>query len=446
MEVAERACPREEPDQGEAGSRIGSYDSMGKTTMSSRHLPILMLSSLALLLAASAQGGVLDGNCRVANQPAATLLIPYFEVDLGDLAGQTTLISVNNASAKSALARVVLWTDWGVPTLAFDLFLTGYDVQTLNLRDVFQSRLPVTGPEASNVGSLSNNDTLFTGCGNTGAGGVTAPLDAGQIAYLKAAHTGQPVVTAPTAASSAQCAGSGSAGPNVATGYITVDTVNRCSPRTVGTTDNTPAQASYFAKRGAGLASDANVLWGDYHYVNSRRNTSDSQTAVSIVADPDFFSGGDYTFYGRYTGFDGRDDRVPLSSLYYTRYVDGGTFSGGTDLIVWRDNRTSRTATQACGAPPDWSPLGEMQVIFFDEEENPTEILKGNAFPLTTQKVHMGGASLPVLQPFGWVMLDLWHQDATHAQGWVSVIMTAEGRFSTGHEALRADDLCNFGP
>jgi len=414
---------------------------MEKTTMSSRHFPILALFPLALLLAAPSPAGVLDGNCRVANQPAATLLIPYFEVDLGDPTGQTTLISVNNASAKSALARVVLWTDWGVPTLAFDIFLTGFDVQSINLRDLFQSKLPVTGPDASHVGSLSNDDTLFTGCGNTGPNGVTAPLDAGQFAYLKAAHTGQPVVTAPTA----QCAGGGSAGPNVATGYITVDAVNRCSPRTVGTTDNTPAQASYFAKGGTGLASDANVLWGDYFYVSSRRNTSDSQTAISIVADPGFFTGGDYTFYGRYSGFDGRDDRIPLSSLYYARYIDGGTFSGGTDLIVWRDNRISKAATSACGTPPDWSPLGEMQLVLFDEEENPTEILKGSAFPLTTQKVHLGGPSVPVPQPFGWIMLDLWHKDGTHAQGWVSVIMTAEGRFSTGNEALRADDLCNFG-
>jgi hypothetical protein len=447
MEVANSTLHRGEQDGGWERRGASSYDSMEMTTMSKRHFTIFtlisLLSAYSLLGAAPSQAGVLDGNCRVANQPAATLLIPYFEVDLGDPTGQTTLISVNNASSKSTLARVVLWTDWGVPTLAFDIFLTGYDVQSINLRDFFaQAQLPVTGPDASNVGSLSNNDILFAGCGNTGAGGVAAPLDAGQLAYLKAAHTGKPVVTAPTAL----CAGSGSAGPNIATGYITIDSVNRCSPRTVGTTDNTPAQASYFAKGGTGLASDANVLWGDYYYVNSKRNTSDSQSAVSIVADPDFFAGGEYTFYGRYTNFDGRDDRVPLSSLYYSRYIDGGTFSGGTDLVVWRDNRTSRAGTHTCGTNPDWAPLGEMQLVFFDEEENPTEILRGNAFPLTTQKVHMGSANLPAPHPFGWVMIDLWHQDSTHAQGWVSTIMTAEGRFSTGNEALRADDLCNFGP
>jgi hypothetical protein len=408
--------------------------------MSSRRLPILVLCGL-LLTTAAAKAGILDGNCRVADQPAATLLIPYFEVDLADMSGQTTLFSVNNASVKPALARVVLWTDWGVPTLAFDLYLTGYDVQTLNVRDLIQGKMPATGPEVSNVGKLSDANVLFTGCGNTGAAGVAPALDATQLAYLQAAHTGRPVATSP----SQQCAGSGSAGPNLATGYITVDAVNRCTPRSVGTTANTPAQAAYFAKGGSGVASDANVLWGDYHYVNSRRNTSDSQTAISIVADADHFMSGDYTFYGRYSNFDGRDDRAPLSSLYYARYLDGGIFSGGTDLVVWRDNRKAAALPTACGAPPSWSPLGEMQLVIFDEEENPTEIIGGSSFPLTTQKVHVGGPALPVPQHFGFLMIDLWHKDSTHAQGWVSINMTADGRFSTGHEAMRADDLCNFG-
>lgn len=412
--------------------------------MRSRCFQILIFPLLLLLAgAAPSSAGVLEGNCRVADQPAATLLYPYFEVDLGDPQGQTTLISINNASSKSALARVVLWTDWSVPTLAFDVYLTGYDVQSLNVRDLFtQAALPVTGPDASNVGSLSDDSTLFTGCAGAGAAGVAEPLTPAQLAQLKAAHTGQPI----GASLPQQCAGSASKGPNVAVGYITVDVVNRCSPRTVGTAENTPAGPNYFADRGTGLASNNNVLWGEYYYINSRRNTSDSQSAVSIVADPDMFLGGEYTFYGRYVGFDGRDDRIPLSSLYYSRYIDGGPFSGGTDLVVWRDNRRATTPTYNCGTSPSWAPLGEMQLVFFDEEENPMEILKGNAFPLATQKVHMGSTNLPAPHTYGWMMVDLWHSDETHAQGWVSTIMTAEGRFSVGHGALRADDLCNFGP
>jgi hypothetical protein len=315
-------------------------------------------------------------------------------------------------------------------------------VQTFNLRDLLAGKLPATGPEASNTGSLSETGTLFAGCGGSGAAGVSPQLSAADTAWLRAAHTGQPVATSPTA----QCTGSGSSGLNVATGYITVDAVNRCSPPTVGTLVNTPANGTYFAARGTGLASDENVLWGDYTYVNPQRNTSNGGTAVALVADPDLLTAGTYTFYGRYVGFDGRDNRIPLSSLYYARYVNGGTFSGGTDLIVWRDNRRSSAAPGGCGTAPSWSPLGEMQLVTFDEEENPREIANSNAFPLTTQKVHVGGSALPVSQPFGWLMLDLWHRDSTHAQAWVGVVMTAEGHFSSGSDALRVDDLCNFGP
>ena len=409
--------------------------------MSSRHFPILALLG-GLLAAVPSAAGVLDGNCRLANQPAATLLIPYFEVDLNNSGSQTTLFSVYNASAKPALARVVLWTDWGVPTLAFDVYLTGYDVQTFNVRDLFSGKLPATGPEASNVGLLSESGTLFAGCGNTGATGVSPAPAPADIAWLRSAHTGQPVASSPTSL----CASSGAAGPAMATGYITVDTVNRCSPRSVGSAVNTPADAAYFAAKGTGLASDENVLWGDYTYVNPQKNTSNGGTALALVADPDVLTAGTYTFYGRYVKFDGRDNRIPLSSLYYARYVDGGTFSGGTDLVVWRDNRRAAVAPQACGKSPDWSPLGEMQLVTFDEEENPKEILNSNAFPVVTQKIHVGGAALPVSNPFGWLMLDLWHKDSTHAQAWVGVVLTAEGHFSSGNEALRADDLCNFGP
>ncbi|HYG64047.1 MAG TPA: hypothetical protein VEL74_15840, partial [Thermoanaerobaculia bacterium] len=42
--------------------------------------------------------------------PAATLLLPYFEVYLNNANGVTTLFSINNASATAVLAHVTLWT------------------------------------------------------------------------------------------------------------------------------------------------------------------------------------------------------------------------------------------------------------------------------------------------------------------------------------------------
>ncbi len=76
------------------------------------------------------------GACRIDAVPAATLLFPYFEVDLDHFNGATTLISINNASAATQLAQLTFWTDWGIPSLSFTIALTGFDVQTLNLRDI----------------------------------------------------------------------------------------------------------------------------------------------------------------------------------------------------------------------------------------------------------------------------------------------------------------------
>ena len=412
-----------------------------------RHLlPAALLLLGALLPAGPAGAGVLAGSCRIANQPAATLLVPYFEADLGDPQGVTTLVSINNASSRSVLARVVLWTDWGIPTLAFDLYLTGYDVQTVNLRDLFTGVLPHTGPAISPNGPLSLDTGDFPGCGSANGPHVVPTQDLPALTgtdreALRAAHTGRPVGTA----QEARCRGSARPGSSLAVGYVTIDTVSRCSPVTVGTAVSTPADPKYFAAGGTGLATNNNALWGDMIYVDRTAKRADSETLVHIVADADAFGPGDYTFYGRYVGFDGRDDRVPLSSLYYARYVGGGGFFGDTDLLVWRDTRSPAVSGADCAKGPSWSPLGENQVVAFDEQENPAELQGSNAFPLATQSVRVGGPSLPIPTPYGWMMLDLWQHDGTHAQGWVGLRMSAQGRYSIGHEALRADDLCNFG-
>ncbi len=396
-----------------------------------------------LIPASPASAGVLSGNCRLAEQPAATLLYPYFEVEPDRADGATTLISINNASSRPILSRVVVWTDWGVPTLAFDVYLTGYDVQSLNVRDLLRGQIPGTGVSLSPNGPLSDEGSAFPGC-SAPATSASAPATVVDAPYLLAAHTGRPL-PGPTPG---QCLGSAAKaadGSRLATGYITVDVVNRCSAPSVGKTANTPADPAYFAKGGTGLAANHNVLWGEYFYLNPSKNQSDSQTAVHIVADSDAFTGGDYTFYGRYVGYDSRDDRVPLSSLYYVRYFYGGPFSGGSNLVVWRDTRSAATTARSCDGLPSWAPLGEFQLVAFDEEENPTELPDSHAFPLASQKVRVGSENLAVTDTFGWMMIDLWHPDATHAQGWVGVIMNAEGRFSVSHAAIRADDLCNFG-
>jgi len=71
-----------------------------------------------------------DDSCDIGTYPAATLLLPYFEVDTAQR-GVDTFFTVTNVSSLPQIAHVTIWTDWSFPVLDFSLFLTGYDVQSI---------------------------------------------------------------------------------------------------------------------------------------------------------------------------------------------------------------------------------------------------------------------------------------------------------------------------
>jgi hypothetical protein len=412
-------------------------------------VPLVGFGLVSMLFGYAAHAGVLSGNCRIAPQPAASLLVPYFVTDMNHPQGRTTVFSVNNSWGKPTLARVVFWTDWGVPTIAFDVYLSGYDVETIDVRDVFNGTLPSSGAAISPVGEYSAPNAAYPGCSGTAnprQAKRQATLDASAVAYLKAAHTGHalPANSATNSAGKEMCAASTRA-PGLITGYITIDAVNQCSAVAIGTATTTPADSAYFAHGGSGLASDDNSLWGDVVYIENAGVPSRSMAAIPLVADSDAMTTGSYTFYGRYSGFDGRDDRVPLSSMYMVRYSNE-TAGSASNLVVWRDTRDTSVSPVACGSAPSWSHMGEEQIVVFDEQENGTELQHPDAFPFATQMVQIGGASLPTEFSSGFVMLDLWKANSTHAQAWVGLATTSGNRFTAGHDAIRADDLCNFGP
>ena len=77
-----------------------------------------------------------DDSCDIGVAPAATLLLPYFEVDVSTARATTTLFTITNVSRYPQIAHCVVWTDYSIPILDFNIFLTGYDVQGINLYDV----------------------------------------------------------------------------------------------------------------------------------------------------------------------------------------------------------------------------------------------------------------------------------------------------------------------
>src|SRR5712691_10581442 len=120
-----------------------------------------------------------DDSCDIGNAPAATLLLPYFEVDLGTAGtGRTTIFSITNVSPYSQIAHVTLWTDWSFPVLDFNIFLTGYDVQPINLFDVIFNGF--IGSASGGTGIASTFSPNARGSATTGVlNGINTSLATG---------------------------------------------------------------------------------------------------------------------------------------------------------------------------------------------------------------------------------------------------------------------------
>lgn len=358
--------------------------------------------------------------------PAATLLLPYFEVDPSGPEGMTTLFSVNNAGTDPVVAHVVLWTDWGVPTYSFDLALGANDVQTVNLRDLFAS---------GSVPATDGSD--IEGCGDPVA---APPLDATGLAALRARHAGR------ADPDDGLCYGSERPGETTWVGYVTADTARTCA----GEATFFPGDQDYFLFDFTGVplgqepfVTDDNVLWGDLFYVAGEDDSAQGLELVHIPHDPEAPSG--ETFYRRFAG-DGGDGRALLGSRYRGRYLDGGPFDGGTDLVVWLEG-TRRGGPVECGTGDTPVDLCQaMDFRLFDEDGalldrpvlGPTRL----AF-----RLRVGSEELPAPAPFGFFELD--HrvspgcqtlpppQPDEPMQAWVVPLMKAEGRFSVGLPATR---------
>src|SRR5258706_9980023 len=80
--------------------------------------------------------------CQIDQLGAATLLLPYFEVDPSDPGGVTTLLAVDNTTQFEVVAKAEVWSDLGVPVGGFNIFLAPHAVQTINMRDVLDCKLP----------------------------------------------------------------------------------------------------------------------------------------------------------------------------------------------------------------------------------------------------------------------------------------------------------------
>lgn len=380
--------------------------------------------------------------------PAATLLLPYFEVDLNDPNGETTLLSVANAGEAPVIAHVTLWSDLSVPTLNFNLYLTGFDNVSFNLRTLFAAGA-VPSTSHSNLGispvglfSTTFNPLTGAGAGTTSCDGQlpAAPLNPFLLQHIQDAHTG-----VPSQVFQARCAGIDH-GDQVARGYVTIDHVSFC-------TLDYPGDVGYFVQGGQGAASNVNALLGDYVYLNPSTNRAEAHPMVHIEAsstDP-LTQPSHYTFYRRYSS--GADNRESLGTQFWSRYTANGNPSSSSSLLYWRDSKRVITPFVCGPAPPAPFPLSTNQIVVFDEAENPevpetspfSPALFGLvAFPYESGRVEVGSADFPVTPSAGWMFLNMNSAVVSSfvpfeplLQNWVGVSFeTSGGQYRFGFDAF----------
>lgn len=414
---------------------------------------LTMVLVIAVILAMST---VASANvCAFDAVPAATLLFPFVEYDYaGGGVGGTTLISITNFSAEAQIVHVALWTDYSLPILDFNILLTGYDVQSINIRDILaHGMLPSAIPGGGNspvgdppisYGPVSEANVL------TGAwiDGLMADPESTTVLTCNEGHPRDDVEGIDSATldlleallMQSQAAGAREYSTclddptrvvrtwwqddvfNAARKtwmYITADVVTEC---TLMSPDD--PSGDYL-----GLLSGNNVLTGDVIYLDPVNGFSEGVKAVHLEADPDLpsvatplvnpanggSSGYPISFYARYGhGLAAPwQYREPLGTAWGFKYFSDSTNSAESYLRVWKGTSWNRRLVDLELDSDDrnvssFTALNCLAYTYYawDEEENvyslwdqpwgTTEPWESpNLLPLGTQEVNIDEFLLP---------------------------------------------------
>jgi hypothetical protein len=361
-----------------------------------------------------------DDSCDIGVAPAATLLLPYFEVEVTEPANtaRTTLFTITNTSYLPQIAHITLWTDWSFPVIDFNIFLTGYDVQSLNLYDILggggRAGFIANDPSGTSsetepadnsveVGQIAqpeqdnDNPNFLSGalaaC-ETLPGRIPTELLADAVSLLTTGRSlGNVITCASSSGAEVQVGGNH---PGRAIGYATIDVAATCSIAL-------PTEEAYYSTE---ILFD-NVLIGEYYDINpdpstvgnAAGNYAGGNPMVHIRAVPEGGPAGGaavaigtnlpYTFYDRYTPGANRqiDRRQPLPSAFAARWIQGA-LGFATEYKIWREGITGSGA--ACGDYADNGGLDIEQIVRFDEAEN-ANVLVGGGPVISPQPVGAEG-------------------------------------------------------
>jgi hypothetical protein len=388
---------------------------------------------IALALALTA-GAAYANYCARDIVPAATLLVPYAVVDMNgstpDPNGYSTLLTVTNVSSEAQLIHITVWSALSEPVVDWDEVLTGYDVWSINFRDMLTGHFDyfdtgsgfwsgTTGPAVTPFGPATNDGWSYP---LPGPQDVDFPgVKAGTCYYPYDYHPeyGTGIVAGLRADIFAvdfqlYCEGFN---PDYAVNYVpwqiaidpddalwfyvTVDAVNMCST-------NFPSSSAYW---NGNIVDDDNVLLGEVYYLNFLLNLSEALPAVHLEYDPDAVGDGDFQTFWELAVDQGynEDGLEPLGTAFAFRYYNSGGVS--SNLMLWKSQWEFEwyygyTWADACG----W-----YAYYAWDENEKSRTRSGGpsgfdrpepNVIPFETQKVPLTASNWNgLMSGNGWMLL-----------------------------------------
>ncbi len=377
-----------------------------------RFLTLALVGGLALGLTSVAHANF----CAFDAAPASTILYPFVAFDYNNpIDGATTLYAVTNVSHEAQIVHFVLWTDYSLPIFDWNVILSGYDVQTQNIRDLlYFGDLPNTGTAPALVvnGPIPLADGPVTQVSlpdSQGTNAISSRCPTSSQWYPDYPIMPQSLLDSirlflqasqEVTRGHAVCNGDytryqqadwfeGRTANDVTWMYITADVVWECNndlidnPQTqyfnVNTNANTATnQARYNPRPEANVSASGqkmveNVLMGDVFWVNNAARFSEADNAVHIEADwyndnvvtitPDGFPS---SFYYRYSSyyFDifsiENDRREPLPTAWAFRYIGWQDNSADTWIRAFKQAHRPQQAT-SIGARTQW-PVWDLYV------------------------------------------------------------------------------------
>jgi hypothetical protein len=335
-----------------------------------------MKKTIILALALALVGGVAYANfCARDVVPSASLLVPYIVVDTNadgtpNSAGYTTLTVVTNVSSAKQIIHVTVWNAVSDPVVDFDEVLSGYDVWSINWRDLVTGNFNLfdtgddfwtgtIGTVGDTFGPTTNNFSSplvpgVTGLANpedtdydipdtaTGCGFPWGNLSA--YAGIIQSGLAEPLFAWTT--HDTDCDGSSeitwSGWLSTLTDsplffYATIDTVYACN-------GYFPNQLQYWTFDNGvntpGYNTKNNVLTAYDFYLNFTSNFSESLPAVGLEAYPGYWPVGFYTHAKEIADptegtITWADDREPLGTAYAFNYLNAGGVT--TEVGVWKN-------------------------------------------------------------------------------------------------------------